>query len=163
MKTYLLSFLAGLTLGAAAVFALTSPSMAPTEEPSIPESDNEPASQLSISYVNTNTSEVTNLNIEAGDTINAPLTMTGEAIGSWFFEATAPVTVVDWNGLIIGEGYIEATAPWMTENLVPFTGIITFTANTTVSNAGAIILKNANASGLPQFDKYVEIPINFSQ
>jgi hypothetical protein len=165
MKTYILSFIVGLLLGSAIVFAVTSPSMAPSEQPNMPESqpaeEPEPEQQLSISYINTDATEVNSLNIAAGDTVSSPLTITGEATGAWFFEGTAPITVVDWNGLIIGQGFIEAQGNWMTTNLVPFTGDVTFTPNTTVSDVGAVILQNHNASGLPQFDKAVEIPIFF--
>ncbi len=99
-----------------------------------------------------------------GATVESPLSVTGEARGYWFFEATAPVSVVDWDGLIIGEGYIEATAPWMTEDFVPFSGTILFDTaliRNGYSNNGTLILQRHNASGLPQHDDAFEIPIIF--
>lgn len=36
--------------------------------------------------------------------VASPLTITGEAPGTWYFEATFPVTLVNWDGLIIAEG-----------------------------------------------------------
>lgn len=97
-----------------------------------------------------------------GDTIISPLTVSGKARGTWFFEASAPVVIVNWDGLIIGEGYIQTTSDWMTEDFVDFTGKITFT-NPTYKNNGAIIIKNDNPSGLSENDKAVEIPIYFAQ
>src|SRR3989338_9762193 len=43
-----------------------------------------------------------------GSLITSPVTITGEARGTWFFEASFPVYVADWDGLIIGEGYAAA-------------------------------------------------------
>jgi Immunoglobulin-like domain of bacterial spore germination len=93
-------------------------------------------------------------------TVASPIVVRGQARGYWFFEATAPVTVVNWDGLIIGEGYIEAVGEWMTEDFVPFTGTITYTLPAdSYSTRGALILKKSNASGLPEHDDALEIPI----
>lgn len=93
-------------------------------------------------------------------TIPSPIIVTGQARGYWFFEATAPVMVVNWDGLIIGEGYVETVGNWMTEDFVPFTGIITYTLPAdSYSTRGALILKKSNASGLPEHDDAFEIPI----
>ena len=100
-----------------------------------------------------------------GESITSPLQISGEARGYWFFEATAPVLVVDWDGLIIGEGYIEASDTWMTEDFVPFVGTIEFDVEKIrggLSNQGTIIFKNHNASGLPEHDEAFEFPITFS-
>lgn len=94
------------------------------------------------------------------EVIASPLHVTGTARGYWFFEATAPVVITDWDGLIIGEGYVTATEPWMTEEFVPFEGMIEFT-KPKYKNTGAIIFKNANASGLPEHDQALEFPVLF--
>ena len=103
-------------------------------------------------------------NPRPGATIESPLVVTGDARGFWFFEATAPVSVVDWNGVIIGEGFIQATKPWMTEDFVPFSGDIIFDTNliqNQYSDKGTLILRNHNASGLSEHDQSLEIPIIF--
>ncbi|PIX62245.1 hypothetical protein CO057_03070 [Candidatus Uhrbacteria bacterium CG_4_9_14_0_2_um_filter_41_50] len=115
-----------------------------------------------ISYTNATQDDIIVDLPLAGDTITSPLTINGKARGSWFFEASAPVMVVNWDGLIIGEGYIQTTSDWMTADFVDFTGEITFT-NPTYQNNGVIILKNDNPSGLPENDKALEIPIYFAQ
>lgn len=96
----------------------------------------------------------------AGDAVKSPLTIMGEARGTWFFEATFPVVVVDWDGRIIGEGYATAQDNWMTEDFVPFSATITFIAPE-LYNRGAIILQKSNPSGLPEYDDALEIPVTF--
>ena len=98
----------------------------------------------------------------AGSAVTSPLTISGEARGNWFFEASFPVYVADWDGLIIGEGYATAEGEWMTSDFVPFTATITFDTEEIrgqYSDRGTLILKKANASGLPEHDDALEIPI----
>jgi hypothetical protein len=95
-----------------------------------------------------------------GNVISSPLTIKGMAPGSWFFEASAPVVVTNWDGLIIGESYITAKGDWMTTDYVPFEGTIEFT-NTEYGDYGFLILKKDNPSGEPQFDDAVEYKIMF--
>lgn len=97
---------------------------------------------------------------KAGGVIRSPLKITGEARGTWFFEASFPVFLVDWDGLIIAEGVAQAEADWMTEDFVPFTAQLFFT-KPAYGEGGALILKKDNPSGLPINDAAVEIPIKF--
>ncbi|MCB9814403.1 YdcF family protein [Candidatus Nomurabacteria bacterium] len=101
---------------------------------------------------------------QAGQVISSPVTVTGQARGSWFFEASFPLVVVDWDGLIIGTGFATADGDWMTEEFVPFTGTVSYDlATSTPYRRGAIILKKDNPSGLPENDDAVEIPIEFGE
>lgn len=96
--------------------------------------------------------------------VSSPLTLAGEARGSWLFEATAPVTLTDWNGLIIAEGYIEATEDWMTTDFVPFTGTLEFEVPEDIgdfSDMGSLIFHKANPSGLPEHDAALEYRVRF--
>ena len=97
-----------------------------------------------------------------GDAITTPLVITGEARGPWFFEATFPIILTNWDGLIVAEGYAEADGAWMTEEFVPFSATLSFKADTEVSSQGTLILKKANASGLPEHDNALEIPVTFA-
>ncbi len=93
-------------------------------------------------------------------TVTSPLTITGKARGTWYFEASFPIVVVDWDGLIIGEGHADAQGDWMTEDFVPFTATVSFTVATdTPYRRGAVILQKDNPSGLPEHDDALEIPI----
>jgi hypothetical protein len=97
-----------------------------------------------------------------GDTISAPVTVTGKAPGNWFFEASFPIVVVDWDGKIIGEGYAEAQGDWMTPEYVPFVGKVIYEREVNAPySRGAVILKKDNPSGLPENDGAIEIPIFF--
>src|SRR3989344_4037566 len=83
----------------------------------------------------------------SGDQIVSPVTITGKARGTWYFEASFPITILDGNGKILGQGHAEAKSDWMTNEFVPFTATITFTKSTTTT--GAILLEKDNPSGLP--------------
>ena len=100
--------------------------------------------------------------------IESPLTLTGQARGGWFFEASAPVVLTDWDGKIIAEGHVEAQGNWMTSEFVPFKGTLTFTSPYTPGGQdtfkrGTLIFKKDNPSGLPENDDALEIPVRFAQ
>jgi len=97
---------------------------------------------------------------KSGAIVTSPVNLQGMARGYWFFEGTFPVTIVNWDGLIIGEGYATAEDEWMTEEFVPFKAQVNFTLPDYL-NRGAIILKKNNASGLPKHDAALEVPILF--
>lgn len=99
---------------------------------------------------------------KVGEEVASPIEIRGEARGTWFFEASFPVYVVDWDGKIIGQGIATAQGEWMTENYVPFTASIDFKVSEisgNYSNRGAIIFKKDNPSGLPEFDDAYEMPV----
>lgn len=96
--------------------------------------------------------------------ILSPLVIEGEARGYWFFEASFPVVLVDWDGLIIADGIAQAVLSgdetWMTEDFVKFKAELTFKKPSYKDN-GALILRKDNPSGLPENDDSLEIPIFF--
>jgi len=93
-------------------------------------------------------------------TVESPLVITGEARGYWFFEASFPVSLVDWDGRIIAEGIATAQKDWMTEEFVSFTATLVFTPDPNAySTRGTLILKKDNPSGLPEHDDALEIPV----
>lgn len=98
--------------------------------------------------------------VHEGDYITSPLMITGEARGTWFFEASFPVFLVNWDGLIIAQGIAQAQAEWMTEDFVPFVVNLEFT-KPEYKNNGALIFKKDNPSGLPEHDDALEISIFF--
>ena len=94
--------------------------------------------------------------------IQSPLEITGEAPGSWFFEASFPLVLTDWDGKIIAQGYAQAQEDWMTESLVPFKGVLEFLVPAYGEN-GFLILRKDNPSGLSEHDDAIEIPLRFVQ
>lgn len=104
---------------------------------------------------------------EPNETISSPLTLTGKARGTWYFEGSFPVILTDWDGRIIAEQVATARGPWMTEDFVPFTLTFSFTSSYHAGDPdfmqrGSLILRKDNPSGLPEHDDALEIPIIFS-
>ena len=93
--------------------------------------------------------------------VSSPLSIEGIARGNWYFEASFPVYLYDSNGVEIAVTPAQAQGEWMTKDFVPFKAILNFSTPSTP--AGTLILKKDNASGLPEFDDQVSIPIRFSQ
>jgi len=98
--------------------------------------------------------------LSASGKISSPLTIHGRARGTWFFEASFPVMLVDWDGRIIAQAPAQAQGEWMTEDFVPFKATLEFN-KPAYKNNGALILKKDNPSGLPEYDDAVEAPVVF--
>lgn len=91
--------------------------------------------------------------------VASPMLVQGEARGTWFFEATFPVTLLAEDGTVLTETYATALGDWMTEDFVPFEATVPYSAGTATS--GTLVLKKANASGLPEFDDELRVPVRF--
>ena len=96
-----------------------------------------------------------------------PLLIQGKARGTWFFEASFPVILTNWDGLIIAEGVATAEGEWMTEEFVPFSVNLEYqnpykAGDPDFMKRGSLILKKDNPSGLPEHDDVLEIPIFFA-
>jgi hypothetical protein len=110
-----------------------------------------------------------------GAKVTSPLTVRGMARGTWFFEASFPLVLTDWDGKIIAQSYAQFTpdtnnpeSTWMTEEFIPFEGTITFenpsfpnTDASHFSHRGTLILQKDNPSGLPELDDAREITVIF--
>lgn len=94
------------------------------------------------------------------NTVASPLIIEGEARGTWFFEASFPVYMLDANGNRLGAGHAEAQGEWMTTKFVPFLAVLEFTQPATAR--GTLILKKDNPSGLPEHDDELRVPIRFA-
>lgn len=91
--------------------------------------------------------------------IQSPLTVTGQAKGPWYFEASFPIILLDGNNNQIAQTNAQATSDWMTTNFVPFTATLTFSTPSTPT--GTLVLKKSNPSGEPQNDDQITIPVTF--
>lgn len=105
-----------------------------------------------------------------GHTITSPIVITGKARGNWYFEATFPVVLTDWDGRIIAEYYAEAQGNWMTTEFVPFQATLSFESPVFpnapadhFSRRGSLILQKNNPSGLPEHDDALEITVFFAE
>ncbi len=90
--------------------------------------------------------------------VSSPLIVKGEAPGSWFFEASFPVKLVDNDGNIIVTKPAIAQSDSLTENFVPYETLLEFT---TTATSGYLVLTNDNPSGLPENKLSVKIPVLF--
>ena len=113
-------------------------------------------------------SDITVTSPQAYQTITSPLNISGQAKGTWYFEASFPIVLTDWDGKIIAEHYAEAKKEWMTADFVPFEGKLKFESpvfegvgKDHFSRRGYLIFKKDNPSGLSEYDDALEIPILF--
>jgi hypothetical protein len=95
-----------------------------------------------------------------GETVGSPLVVSGIARGSWYFEASFPVRLLDAAGKVLAEAPAAAQGGWMTENFVPF--VVTLDLDASSVKEGKLILANDNPSGLPENDKSIELPLKFA-
>ncbi len=93
-----------------------------------------------------------------GDAIESPLTIKGEARGTWYFEASFPINLLDSNGNVIATAIAQAQGEWMTEEFVPFEAVLTFNPVRGSTN-GALVLHKDNPSGLPEYEDQLIIPV----
>ncbi len=96
---------------------------------------------------------------EKGEIISSPLKIKGKARGNWYFEGDFPLELKDMSGNTLVKTYASAKGEWMTEDYVPFETTLTF--DVADANNGYLILHNANASGLPEHDRSITIPVKF--
>lgn len=93
-------------------------------------------------------------------TVSSPLAVTGQARGTWYFEAQFGGQLVDDSGNVLGTGIFTAQGEWMTTEFVPFSGTIEF-AKPALSR-GKLILEKSNPSDLPENDAQLIIPVTFA-
>jgi len=92
--------------------------------------------------------------------IASPLQLSGRARGTWFFEASFPISLVDSDGMIVAQGHADALSEWMTEDFVPFSASLEFIKPSS-KNKGVLILRKDNPSGLSEYDDFLEVPVLF--
>lgn len=95
-----------------------------------------------------------------GHKINSPLKIYGKARGSWFFEGSFLIELVDVDRNIISRSIATSTEDWMTEDFIDFTSEMYFDKPTSTINA-ILIFKKDNPSGNPDFDQSILIPVTF--
>lgn len=103
--------------------------------------------------------EIQVISPKPGEVISSPLTVSGEALGTWYFEGSFSGELFDNNGNSLGEVVLQAEGDWMSEEFVPFKGELLFDESAT--GKGVLIIDNANPSGLAENSKSVTIPVAF--
>ncbi|MDO8521451.1 MAG: Gmad2 immunoglobulin-like domain-containing protein [bacterium] len=92
--------------------------------------------------------------------IQSPFLVSGEARGSWYFEASFPVRLLDGNDEELAILPAQAQSEWMTPEFVPFELLLKW--NTPKTKTGKLVLMKDNPSGLPEYDASVSIPVRFA-
>ncbi len=89
-----------------------------------------------------------------------PLVVEGEARGTWFFEGSFPVSLLDESGQTIAQGIASTQGEWMTSEFVPFRAVLNF--ETPENNfRGTLVLKKDNPSGLSEHDSEIRVSVRF--
>lgn len=89
--------------------------------------------------------------------VHGILSYRGDIKGGYFFEANILINILDANKKVLKNSNATATTDWMTSGPVSFEGNIDFTG--LPKGPAYFEIHNDNASGLPQNDKSILIPI----
>lgn len=92
--------------------------------------------------------------------ISSPLTVRGQARGTYFFEASFPVILEDKDGNVLAQAPAQAKGEWMTKDFVPFSVTLEFN-NAPDDERGYLVFQRANPSGMPENAMSYRIPVLF--
>lgn len=128
-------------------FLNTHPAIAPASSTPAP----------AVEYMNASKDDIVVVSPKSGSTFGQVVAVSGTARGTWYFEASFPITIEDDSGNIIGQGIGSAQGDWMTEDFVPFKAIIGLSRP--YAGPATVILKKDNPSGDSIRDASVSVPI----
>lgn len=94
--------------------------------------------------------------------VTSPLRVRGEARGSYYFEATFPVRLLDAKGRQIATTQARARGDWMTDRFVPFEAVLEFPVPSS-GTRGVLVLERDNPSGSPENAHELRIPVRFGK
>ena len=89
--------------------------------------------------------------------VSGVMNVTGTVKNGYFFEGNIILNILDSNKNLLKTGHGTATIDWMTSGPVSFDATLDFTGLPT--GPGYIQIHNDNASGLPEYDKSILIPV----
>jgi hypothetical protein len=98
-------------------------------------------------------------NFAPGQLLVSNALIKGKALGSWFFEGSFPVRVLDDQGAVVTATTAHADGNWMSSDYVPFSLNIAFAPPK--STAGYVEFAKDNPSGLPGSEALVRVPVRF--
>lgn len=119
----------------------------PTTTPEVPKA----------TYINASADRIVVDSPKPGEAVGTTFTVVGKARGGWYFEASFPLRVLSGAGSLLKEMPVQADGEWMTTEFVPFSETVTLPP--TYKGPATLILHNDNASGLPENDASISIPI----
>ncbi|MFZ2072523.1 MAG: hypothetical protein WAV10_02510 [Minisyncoccia bacterium] len=115
-----------------------------------------PTKPASVSVLG-NKSDLVSFSIAPGASVSGVMSANGSVRGAYFFEGNIVVRILGVNKAVLRTTYGTATSAWMTTDPVTFNTTLDFTGLTT--GPSYIEIHNDNASGLPENDKSILIPI----
>lgn len=92
------------------------------------------------------------------DTVSSPVTITGSASGTWFFEGQLPVRIETF-GQVLTETTAAADEDWMTTEAVDFSTEVAF--DSPEDDFGFVVVESSNPSGLPANGNRFYWPVRF--
>ena len=104
-----------------------------------------------------NTADLINFSILPNTKVSGIVSYKGSIKGAYFFEANIQINILDANKNVLKNSNATATTNWMTVEPVEFEGNIDFTG--LPKGQAYFEIHNDNASGLPENDKSILIPI----
>jgi hypothetical protein len=110
-----------------------------------------------ITYVRASANSVVVDTPRPGDVTGKEVTIKGRARGTWYFEASFPIEILDKNGNRLAMAPAQAQGEWMTENFVPFS--VTMKVPDSYIGLATVVLHRDNPSGMPENDASVSFPI----
>ncbi|GHA26317.1 hypothetical protein GCM10007103_04590 [Salinimicrobium marinum] len=97
--------------------------------------------------------------LRPGEIISSPLKIEGRARGTWYFEASFAIRLLDENGNELAVVPAEAQDSWMTEDWVPFEATLEF--ENPDFKEGVLVFEKANPSGLDEHDRDLRVKVAF--
>lgn len=104
-----------------------------------------------------NKDDLISFSIEPGQKVSGLMKISGILKGAYFFEGNILINVLDANKNVLLNSNAMAKSDWMTVGPIDFEGTLDFTNLPTGS--AFVEIHNDNASGLPENDKLILIPI----
>lgn len=104
-----------------------------------------------------NDGDLISFSIRHGQEVSGIMKAKGVVKGGYFFEGNILINILDADKKVIKQGNAMATTEWMTAEPVTFEGSLDFSG--LPKGKAYIEIHNDNASGLPENDKSILIPI----
>jgi hypothetical protein len=110
-----------------------------------------------VTYTNASANLIVVDTPSPGAVTGKEFTLIGKARGYWYFEASFPLELLDKDGKVLVTTAVQADGDWMTEEFVPFK--IQIKAPSSYIGPATLVLHKDNASGLPEHDASISIPL----
>ncbi|MBU0612088.1 Gmad2 immunoglobulin-like domain-containing protein [Patescibacteria group bacterium] len=125
-------------------------------DPIVEENESVPVENREIGFLG-NKDDLVSFSINAGSLVSGFMPINGVVQGGYFFEGNIIVRVLDANKNVLKTAYGTATTEWMTTGPVSFHTTLDFSG--LPAGPGYIEIHNDNASGLPENDRLILIPV----